>query len=48
MGTTIRYVGWIDRFEGNKSSELKHRAESELARKLESLGGVVIAKNTLV
>jgi amidase len=48
MGTTMAYVGWIDSFEGNKSSELKYRAESELVRKLESLGAIVIAKTTLV
>jgi amidase len=44
MGTTMGYFGWIGSFEGNKSSELKYRAESELVRKLESLGAIVIAK----
>jgi len=48
MGTTMGYVGWIDTFEGDKASDLKHRAESELVRKLESLGAIVIAKTTLV
>jgi amidase len=44
MGTTMGYVGWVDSFEGNKSSELKYQAESELVRRLESLGAIVIAK----
>ncbi|KAK5660619.1 hypothetical protein OQA88_13183 [Cercophora sp. LCS_1] len=48
MGTTMGYVGWIDSFEGDKTSDLKCRAESELVRKLESLGAIVIAKTTLV
>ncbi len=41
-------AGWIDSFEGNKSSELKNRAESELVRRLESLGAIVIAKVSCV
>jgi amidase len=44
METTMGYVGWVDSFEGNKSSELKYQAESELVRRLESLGAIVIAK----
>ncbi|KAK0732059.1 amidase signature domain-containing protein [Lasiosphaeris hirsuta] len=47
MDTTMGYVGWIDSFEGNKSSERKHRDESEIVRKLRSLGAIVIAKTTL-
>lgn len=44
MGTTMGYAGWIENFEGNKTSELRYRAQSELVRKLQSLGVVVIAK----
>ncbi|KAI1334275.1 amidase signature domain-containing protein [Xylariaceae sp. FL0016] len=44
MITTMGYVGWIDSFEGNKSSHLKYNAESEIIRELESLGGIIIAK----
>ncbi|OIW32388.1 amidase [Coniochaeta ligniaria NRRL 30616] len=38
----------VKAFGGNKSSELKCRAESELVRKLESLRAIVTAKSTLV
>ncbi len=44
MGTTMGYVGWIDSFEGNKSSDLMHQVESELVQRLQSLGAIVIAK----
>lgn len=40
----MAYVGWIDTFEGNQSSPLKRRAESEIVRELESLGAIIIAK----
>ena len=42
------YVGWIDSFERDRASDLKYRAKSELVRKLESLGAIIIAKSTLV
>ncbi|KPM34291.1 Acetamidase [Neonectria ditissima] len=48
MDTTMAYVGWIDTFEGDQSSPLKRRAESEIVRELKSLGAIVIAKSTLV
>ncbi len=44
MVTTMAYVGWTDTFEGDKSSTLKYRMESEIVRGLQSLGAVVIAK----
>ncbi|KAI1636463.1 amidase signature domain-containing protein [Biscogniauxia mediterranea] len=44
MGTTMAYVGWIDTFEGEKSSPLIGCVESQIVRELESLGAVIIAK----
>lgn len=37
METTMGYVGWIDTFEGNKSSSSKLKTESEIVRELEAL-----------
>jgi amidase len=48
MGTTMGYVGWIGSFQGDKTSDLECRAESELVRKLEELGAIIFAKTTLV
>lgn len=44
METSMAYVGWIDTFEGDRSSPRKDNVESEIIRELESLGAIVIAK----
>lgn len=42
--TTMGYVGWIDSYEGDKSSEKVHKVESQIVEELLSLGAILYCK----
>ena len=44
LETTMAYVGWIDTFEGQQHTGLERKFQSELAKELELLGAIPIAK----
>ncbi|KAF3482023.1 general amidase [Arthroderma uncinatum] len=45
--TTMGYVGWIDSYEGEKSSDNVHNVDSQLVTDLLSLGAVLYCKTSV-
>ncbi|EEQ34981.1 putative amidase [Microsporum canis] len=45
--TTMGYVGWIDTFEGDKSSDKVHKFESPLITDLLSIGAILYCKTAV-
>lgn len=42
--TTMGYLGWIESYEGDKSSERVHKVESQIVEKLLSLGAILYCR----